>query len=208
MENKLTTKFMNLNIQLFAEEGDTQEPKKEESTPATENKTEPKTFDEILSDKTYQGEFDKRLAKAQETAVAKAKEQWEKEQAQKVAESKKLADMDELQKKDYEIESLKKALAERDADKQASDLMNEAIKQANEKGIPISFMTALDYKKETAESINSKIEVYAKEVQNIKTNAIENYSKEPAPQVGNYKETSKDYKKMSYEELAKLPEFQ
>ena len=203
MDNKFE-KRMKLNIQLFAEGEE-----EKDSTPAkAEEKEEVMTFDEILEDKTYQGEFDKRITKAQETAVAKAKEQWEKEQAQKVAESKKLADMDEIQKKDYEIENLKKELAQRDADKQATDLMNEAIKQASEKGIPLEFMTALNYKNETAESITKKIEIYAKGLQTIKTNAIENYSKESAPQVGNYKGETKEYSKMSYEELSKLPEFQ
>lgn len=203
MDNKFE-KRMKLNIQLFAEG----EEEKDSTPTKAEEKEEVMTFDEILEDKTYQGEFDKRITKAQETAVAKAKEQWEKEQAQKVAESKKLADMDEIQKKDYEIENLKKELAQRDADKQATDLMNEAIKQASEKGIPLEFMTALDYKNETAESINKKIEVYAKGLQTIKTSAIENYSKESAPQVGDYKGETKEYSKMSYEELSKLPEFQ
>ncbi len=175
MDNK--EERMELNIQLFAEEV---EDKNSNST----DTAEVMTLDEILEDKSYRAEFDRRMTKAQETAIANAKIQWEKEQADKVAESKKLADMDELQKKDYEIETLKKELSKRDQDKQASDLRVEAIKQASEKGIPVEVMSELNYKNETAESINKKIEVYTKAFQTARTNAIENYSKESAPQTG------------------------
>lgn len=57
----------------------------EEKKPGTENGT-PLTFDEILEDKEYQSEFDKRVAKALETAKSKweakaeaAKAVWEAE---------------------------------------------------------------------------------------------------------------------------------
>lgn len=143
-----------------------------------------KTFEEILQDSYYQREFDKKVAKSIETATNNAKKKWEQEQAEKIAESQKLANMDEIQKKDYEIERLTKELAQRDADKQANDLMTEAIKQANEKGIPLEVMTALDYKNETAESIASKISIYEKAFQTQKTNVIAEYSKEKAPQTG------------------------
>lgn len=142
------------------------------------------TLDEILQDPYYQSEFDKKVAKSIETATSNARAKWEKEKEEEIAESQKLANMDEIQKKDYEIETLKKELAQRDADKQADDLMKEAIKQANEKGIPLEIMTALNYKNETAESIAKKIEVYEKAFLTQKTNVIAEYSKEKAPQTG------------------------
>ncbi len=176
MDNK--EKRLKLNIQQFAEE----EVKDKNSN--SKEEAEVMTLDEILEDKLYKAEFDRRLTKAQETAIANAKKQWDKEQAEKVAESKKLADMDEIQKRDYEIDNLKKELSKRDQEKQADDLRMEAIKQASEKGIPVEVMSELDYKNETAESINKKIEVYSRAFQSVKTTAIENYSKESAPQTG------------------------
>lgn len=176
MDNK--EERMKLSIQQFAEEE-----VENKNSNSTED-TEVMTLDEILEDKSYRAEFDRRMTKAQETAIANAKKQWEKEQADKVAESKKLADMDEIQKRDYEIDNLKKELSKRDQEKQASDLRIEAIKQASEKGIPVEVMSELDYKNETAESINKKIEVYSRAFQSVKTTAIENYSKESAPQTG------------------------
>lgn len=166
------------------------------------------TLDEILaSNPKLQSEYDKKVASSIETATNNAKSKWDKEQADKVAESQKLAQMDEIQKKDYEIETLKKDLAERDAKQQASDLMTEAIKLANEKGIPLEVMTALNYRNETAESIKNKIEIYSKAFQTTRTSAIEEYSKESAPKVGDYKGETKDISKMSYEELLSLPEY-
>lgn len=176
MDNK--EKKLKLNIQQFAEE------EVEDKNSNSKEEAEVMTLDEILEDKLYKAEFDRRLTKAQETAIANAKKQWDKEQAEKVAESKKLADMDEIQKRDYEIDNLKKELSKRDQEKQASDLRMEAIKQASEKGIPVEVMSELDYKNETAESINKKIEVYSRAFQSVKTTAIENYSKESAPQTG------------------------
>lgn len=207
MKNKLK-----LNIQQFAEGGVVEDPIDNSTNNAGAKEpvvTEVKTLQELLdSNKDYKSEFDSKVTKATETAIKNAKEKWEREQAEKVAESQKLAQMDELQKKDYEIERLTKELAQRDSDKQASDLMNEAIKQASSKGIPLEVMTALNYKNETAESIANKIEVYVKAFQTTKTNAIEDYSKEKAPQTGDYKGESKSQSQMSYEELSKLPEYQ
>lgn len=160
------------------------------------------SLDELLKNPKYQSEFDKKVAKSIETATSNAKAKWEQEQADKIAESQKLANMDELQKKDYEIERLNKELSKRDEEKQANDLMTEAIKQANEKGIPLEIMTALNYKNETAESIASKIAIYDKAFQTQKTNVIAEYSKEKAPQTGNANQTipTKDW---GYEDYAK-----
>lgn len=206
-ENKLK-----LNIQYFAEEGNDAETNLnagvDNAGASVQESNKPKTLQELLdSDKNYKSEFDSKITKATETAVKNAKVIWEKEQADKVAESQKLAQMDEIQKKDYEIDNLKKQLAQRDADKQATDLMNEAIKQASSKGIPLEVMTELNYKNETAESIAKKIDVYAKAFQTIKTSAINEYSKEKAPQTGDYQGETKDESQMSYEELCKLEKY-
>ena len=76
---------------------------------------------------------------------------------------------------------------------------DEAIKQASEKGVPISIINTLNYKNETAESIKEKIEIYAKEIQGIKTNVISEFSKEEAPQTGdnNRKEEKTGYEKFA-----------
>jgi len=102
----------------------------------------------------------------------------------KQEEAKKLAEMNELEQKNYEIANLKKELEQEKISKQATNLQNVAIKKASEKGIPVEVMNLFDYTKETAESINSKIDTLATSYQSAKTNAITEYSKETPPQTG------------------------
>ena len=142
------------------------------------------TLDEILEDPYYQAQFDKKMSKSNQTAIENAKLNWEKEYEAKVAEDQKLASMDEIQRRDYEIERLTKENEIFRINEQASKLREEAIRQATEKGIPIEVMTQLDYTRETAESLNAKIDTYAKAFRNTRSTAIDEYSKEPAPQVG------------------------
>lgn len=128
----------------------------------TQVEDKPLTFDEILGDKTYQAEFDKRLQKSNETAVAnalaKAKIEWEEEAKAKQSEAEKLAKMDAEQKAKYE---LKKANEERDsaiAKLNAYELKNTAIKIAQEKGLDITLLEDIDFSKQTAETITTIID--------------------------------------------------
>lgn len=114
----------------------------------------PLSFDEILGDKTYQAEFDRRVQKALETARTK----WEAEEQTKRTEAEKLAKMDAEQKAKYE---LKKANEERDsaiAKLNAYELKNTAIKIAQEKGLDISLLEDIDYSRQTAETITTIID--------------------------------------------------
>lgn len=114
----------------------------------------PLTFDEILGNKTYQAEFDRRVQKALETARIK----WEAEEQSKRTEAEKLAKMDAEQKAKYE---LKKANEERDsalAKLNAYELKNTAIRIAQEKGLDISLLEDIDYSKQTAETITTIID--------------------------------------------------
>lgn len=129
-----------------------QEEKVVEETTKVEDK--PLSFDEILGDKTYQAEFDRRVQKALETARSK----WEAEEQTKRTEAEKLAKMDAEQKAKYE---LKKANEERDsalAKLNAYELKSTAIKIAQEKGLDISLLEDIDYSKQTAETITTIIE--------------------------------------------------
>ena len=118
----------------------------------------PLTFDEILGDKTYQAEFDRRVQKAINTALTTEKAKWEAEEQSKRTEAEKLAKMDAEQKAKYE---LKKANEERDsalAKLNAYELKNTAIRIAQEKGLDISLLEDIDYTKQTAETITTIID--------------------------------------------------
>lgn len=120
----------------------------------TKVEDKPLSFDEILGDKTYQAEFDRRVQKALDTAKAK----WEADEQTKRTEAEKLAKMDAEQKAKYE---LKKANEERDsaiAKLNAYELKNTAIKIAQEKGLDITLLEDIDFSKQNAETINAIID--------------------------------------------------
>lgn len=149
----------------------------ENNKPAGEMDAKPLTFDEILSDKEYQSEFDKRVSKALETAKGK----WENDYQSKQNEAQKLAKMKDDEKLQYEKEKVEKELNDLKSQLNAKNLKDEAYKIASEKQIPISYLDLIDFTKETAESINGKITNIAE----ARTKDLETYLntklKEPAP---------------------------
>ena len=106
---------------------------------------QPKTFDELLKDKAYQSEFDKRVAKALETAKGK----WESDHQAKLEEAKteaeKMAAMNEKQKADYERDKQLKALEQRERDITARELKATAYETLAEKGLPKELADILNY---------------------------------------------------------------
>lgn len=140
----------------------------------------PITFDEILQNPEYQKEFDKRISKALDTAKIK----WDKEAETRRVEADKLARMDEEQKKDYEIQQITERALSAESELNAYKLKDEATRQASEKGVDLDLMQTLDYTKESAESIKSKIDIFANASKKIHERAISEYSKEVTPQSG------------------------
>ncbi len=143
----------------------------------TEEEDKPLTFDEILKDKTYQAEFDRRVQKALETNRAK----WEADEQTKRTEAEKLAKMDAEQKAKYE---LKKANEERDsaiAKLNAYELKNTAIKIAQEKGLDISLLEDIDYSRQTAETITTIIDTKKAVFDKALEKAIKDKFKEKSP---------------------------
>lgn len=106
---------------------------------------QPKTFDEMLKDKTYQSEFDKRVAKALETAKGK----WESDHQAKLeaakTEAEKMAAMNEKQKADYERDKQIKALEQREREITTRELKATAYETLAEKGLPKELAEILNY---------------------------------------------------------------
>jgi len=137
---------------------------------------EPKTmtFDEILaSNKDYQSEFDRRLAKSNNSFLETEKVKWEKEYAEKLekekTEAEKLAKMSTEQQLNYKIQQLEKQIAERDSRLNASELRDTTANILIEKGIPSTYLNMFDFTKETADTINSKVEL----LENIRTKDLQ-----------------------------------
>lgn len=167
---------------------------------ATETK---KSFDELLQDKEYQSAFDKKIAQSLQTARTK----WEEDNKTKQAEAERLAKMDEDQKRNYALEQEKARANKAESELNAYKLKDETIRQASQRGISIEYLETIDFSRENAESINKKLDIFEKTSKTEKERAINEYSKEPPPQTGDYRGTTKSENEMTYEELCKLPKY-
>lgn len=127
-------------------------------TTANNQTNNQKTFDDILSNKEYQAEFDRRVQKAIKTHEAKLKEQWELEQDTKKSEDEKLAKMNETQKVQYQLKKQKEANLEIQKKLNARDLKDEGIKIAinPETAFDPEFLNLLKFEDMTQEELHNK----------------------------------------------------
>lgn len=135
------------------------------------------TLDEILQDKAYQSDFDKKVAKALETAKTK----WKQEVEVEKTEAEKLAKMDADEKHKYELEKANKEKDEVISKLNAYELKEEAIKIASTKSLPISLLKVIDYQKENAESIKTKIDEIESVYKQALQDGINDRMKEKTP---------------------------
>lgn len=156
---------------------------KEDMAPTAENEeskveTSP---EENKEEKTYTRDEVNKIVNAEKQ---RERQTVMKELETKKAEAEKLAKMDEDQKKDYQLQEALKRATEAERKLGARDLEAETLKQAGSKGIPLELIKTLDFEKETAESINSKLDIFEKTYKAEREKAISEYSKEPPPKTG------------------------
>ncbi|BDC01584.1 hypothetical protein CP118TE_12930 [Clostridium perfringens E] len=129
-----------------------------------------KSFDDVLKDKKYQSEFDKRIAKALETAKSK----WETEKATELenakTEAEKLAKMNAEQKAKYAEEKRIAELEKREKDITTRELKAQAYETLAEKNLPKELIGTLNF--ESAETCNASIEAVEKAFQNAVAKAV------------------------------------
>lgn len=148
--------YQKMNLQLFAEPGPDPAP-----TPEPDPKPEPgpdpspQSFDDILKNKDYQAEFDRRVQKGIDTALANAQEKWQALTDDKLSEAEKLAKMTKEEKAQYLAQKQERALAAREADITRRELMAEAKNTLAEKDLPASLAELLNYT--DADSCNKSI---------------------------------------------------
>ena len=142
-------KYMNksllpFNLQFFAE-GEGGETSTPEATPAAEQATLKVSLDDVLKDPKQQSEFDRRVAKAINTAKAN----WETEYNQKLeaakTEAQKLAKMTADDKAKYEQEKRIAELDKREAEITKRELKAEALVTLGEAGLPKELADVLVY---------------------------------------------------------------
>lgn len=116
----------------------------------------PKTFEEILSNKDYQAEFDRRVQKALETQRSKLEVLFD----EKATEAEKLAKMTEKEKAQYLQQKKEKEMADREAAITKRELAAEAKNTLAEKKLPVSLAEVLNYS--NADACKQSIEAVEK----------------------------------------------
>lgn len=159
--------FCKMNLQLFAEGGDGAGAEGgngdgtggEGTGGSGEGDQGPKSFDEVLQNKEYQAEFDRRVQKAIDTAKSK----WDALMDDKLTEAEKMAKMTKEEKAAYQQKKNEQALADREAAVTKRELMAEAKNTLAEKGLPADLAEILNYA--DADSCKKSLETVEKAFQ-------------------------------------------
>lgn len=172
--------YQKMNLQLFAEPASDPAPTPEpEPKPEPGSDPAPQSFDDVLKNKDYQAEFDRRVQKGIDTALAKAQEKWQALTDDKLSEAEKLAKMTKEEKAQYLAQKQEKALAAREADITKRELMAEAKNTLAEKKLPVGLAEVLNYT--DAESCSKSIESVEKAFQEAVQAAVEEKLKGGTP---------------------------
>ena len=169
-------RLMPLNLQFFAEApGDvggtgtdtTGTDNQDTNEPSGE---QPKSFDDLLKDKAYQSEFDKRVAKALETAKGKWQVEQQKAIEEATSEAVKLQRMNAEQKAQYEREKQEADFNKRLADLNARELKATAKETLASEGLPLELAEVLNYA--DAETCSKSIEAVKTAFQSVVEKAV------------------------------------
>lgn len=171
---KLRNQSMKYNLQFFAADGAGADggngEGQGEGTESDNGDNQPISFDDFLKDGKNQSEFDKRVAKAIETAKSK----WQADYEQKIEEAKteaaKLAKMNAEQKAQYEQEKRLKELEAREKEITVRELKAVALETLAEKGLPKELAEILNYN--DADSCKKSIESVEKAFQSAVEKAV------------------------------------
>lgn len=148
-----------------------------EETPEVEEEFEPLTFDEILSDKDYQREFDRRVNKALETAKGK----WQAEAEAQRSEAEKLAQMKEDEKRAYELDKITRERDELLAQKNANSLREQAVDIANDYGVDISLLKLMNFNTIKAEDVEPTIAGFKNIIDQVVEKQVNERMRESTP---------------------------
>lgn len=144
----------------------------------------------------------KTYTRAEVEAIKKAeRENLLKEIQAKQTEAEKLAKMDTEEKHQYELEKIKKELADEKAKNNAYELKNTVSKIAEEKGVGTSLLEMFDFTRETAESMNKNIQILSTEIDKRVEELVKERLKEKSPKQvsgANIGDANQNYLKEKY----------
>lgn len=139
----------------------------------------PVTFDDFLKDGKNQAEFDRRVQKAIQTA----QETWKAKNDQEKTEAERLAQMNETEKLQYQLQKRQKDYEDIQKKLNARDLKDEGIKIATnpETAFDPEFLNLFKFEDMTAEELQEKTKTLKTIQDRIVENAVNEWSKEKPP---------------------------
>lgn len=181
MRNRIVKAFCKvpMNLQLFAEGGDGAGADGGNGGGSGEGAggeggaggDTPPSFDDFLKTGGNQAEFDRRVQKAVNTAVANAQEKWQVLTDDKLSEAEKLAKMTKEEKAQYMQQKKEKELSDREAAITRKELMAEAKNTLASDGLPQELAEVLDYS--DADTCKKSMEKVKEVFQRAVENAVE-----------------------------------
>lgn len=145
---------------------------------------EPLSFNDFLKLEGNQAEFDRRVAKATETAIKNAREQWELETNTKLSEAEKLARMTKEQKAEYKAQQMEKELNKLKAEKARNELAATARKMLSDENITVPD-TLLSYiVGEDAEKTKAAVEDFVKLFNDAVGEEVKKSARQTTPKEG------------------------
>ncbi|MGP6360937.1 DUF4355 domain-containing protein [Streptococcus dysgalactiae subsp. equisimilis] len=146
-----------------------------------QEETKEQTFDDILSDPKKQAEFDKRVAKAIDTARNK----WVAETEEKENEAKRLAKMNAEQKAQHEKAKLEARIAELEAERTLSEMKSTARTMLSEANISVSDALLSQLVSIDADKTKNAVEAFSEAFTEAVEKEVKERLKSPAPKKSN-----------------------
>lgn len=162
---------------------------------------EPLSFNDFLKLEGNQAEFDRRVAKATETAIKKAREQWELETNDKLSEAEKLARMTKEQKAEYKAQQMEKELNRLKAEKARNELAATARKMLADEKITVPDTLLTYIVAEDAEKTKAAVEDFVKLFNDAVGEELKKSARQETPREGS--RTAGESEKMDIAKMAK-----
>lgn len=137
------------------------------------------SFDDFLKDSKNQAEFDKRVQKAIQTAETK----WKAKNDEAKTEAEKLAQMNETEKLQYQLQKQQKDYEDIQKKLNARDLKDEALKIATtpDTAFDPEFLNLFEFENMSAEQLQEKTKLLKSIQDRIVEKAVNEWSKEKPP---------------------------
>lgn len=180
------------NLQVFAGEGDgggAGSGNDGGTGTGGEGGNEPMSFDDFLKLEGNQAEFDRRVQKETQTAVANAREKWQALTDDKLSEAEKLAKMTKEEKAEYKAQKLQKELDDYKRKDTLSDMSKTARKMLSDEEINIPDELLAHLVTEDAADTKAAVESFVKLFKGAVQAAVTEKLKGPAPTGGSGKPT-------------------